>query len=250
MRNTQVVAEGLVEMLAMGLEDILAGEHTLEDGEPSVSDIDGDEHQIAKRLGATGRGLHESAEKEEDDAPHEDGSDVAGETTRPPTEVEDGENGDGEDEEPYQVGLDKGPHEDVDIPQRTEDDEGIARQHAVDAIHKVVYIDDGEGDKEEQQEFPDVERESVKLEEDEEDGDELGAETQPSGELPDVVDIADDGDEEATDKQPRVTAGMGGAEIEERQQEDDAATEERDLGMGAALVGTVDDIKLLSHCKI
>ena len=76
MWHAEVVAQGFVQMFAVGLEDVLATEQSFEDGKPSIGQIYTDENEIGEFGIAGWGGLNEPSYQEEYDATHDDGSHI------------------------------------------------------------------------------------------------------------------------------------------------------------------------------
>lgn len=138
-----LVGEELVEMEAVGTENVLAQEHAVDDGEDGVDAVDGHEAHPGEAAG----GEHEAPQGEGDDEGGGDGTHVAGEADGAGPEVAEAEDGGGDGAADEEGGVDEGLGHDaeVDVEEGQEGEEGVGAGEAVDTVHEVPAVDEADG---------------------------------------------------------------------------------------------------------
>ena len=154
MRHFEVVDHSFVGVLAMGGKDVAAGEEALGDGEATVGEEDDDEAETADILAVIRQSLNITHYQEENYQAHGDASDVAREAACLDAKIEEAENEDGNQHGDDELNLNESVFKNINIGECANDDKRIGSQHAVDAVHEVVDIEDSREDNDQQDYLP------------------------------------------------------------------------------------------------
>ena len=167
-----------------------------------------------------------------------------------PTEVEIAENQHTDAAYPYQFGIDK-TNPAVHNRQGDEHSQGISARDAVDAIHKIVGVDDARADNQGNKDNPPrLKGQEAKLIEHQKHGGEMHGDSESYGHRPEVVDKAHRGHQGQAQHKPRIFKARTDEKSQGPEIEHHPSASQRAAGMAGAMAGPRHDAIMCGELEI
>lgn len=188
MWNLEFVGHKLVEVFAVGLEDVLFERKTVDNGEDAVNTV---KHKDDNKRGVAGLGDKFAKEKYNNEG-YRDGADIPGKASGPPAEIEEIKHKQGNCNNIEEVIINKRMDVVVDPPERTHCNNAVATGNPVNTIHKIVGINNSGRDNKGYNKIVPGEGVEATIIKHQHHSHKMDNNSDPGGEVPHIVNKADD----------------------------------------------------------